>query len=159
MRKQKKTNSVKSKVNELYEMMKEQKLEELEVKEEGFYLHIKRKSIAPKRVAVKYELPDEDVYSQAQVEPVSAGKQVPSVPGDTIKSPIIGVFYRSPSPSSPAFAKEGDVINSGQTLCIVEAMKVMNEIKAEYKMKIVKMLVENGTPVTMDEDLFVIEKV
>ncbi len=72
-------------------------------------------------------------------------------------SPIMGVFYRSSSPQSPPFAKEGETVNSGSTLCIVEAMKVMNEIKAETRCKIVKILVENGKPVTKGQDLFHVE--
>ena len=69
------------------------------------------------------------------------------------------MFYQAPSPSSPVFAKVGDVIDTGKTLCIVEAMKVMNEIKATFKVKIIKVLVENGAPVNSGQDLFEIEKV
>ena len=68
------------------------------------------------------------------------------------------MFYRSPSPTSPMFVKEGDVVETGKTLCIVEAMKVMNEIKATERAKIVKVLVENGEPINSQQDLFVIEK-
>jgi Biotin carboxyl carrier protein len=78
--------------------------------------------------------------------------------GETIQSPITGVFYRAASPSSPPFAKEGDVVDPGKTLCIVEAMKVMNEIKAENRIKIIKILVENGKPITASQDLFVISR-
>ena len=78
--------------------------------------------------------------------------------GDTVKSPITGVFYRAPSPSSPSFVKEGDIVGAGKTLCIVEAMKVMNEVKSESGMKILKILVENGKPITSSQDLFLIEK-
>ncbi len=96
---------------------------------------------------------------QAAEAPQAAPEAQTPISGDTIKSPIMGVFYRAPSPTSSSFVKEGDVVAPGKTLCIVEAMKVMNEIKAEVKMKIVKILVENGNPVTAGQDLFVIEKV
>ncbi len=69
----------------------------------------------------------------------------------------MGVFYRSSSPQSPPLAKEGDVVAQGATLCIIEAMKVMNEIKSETRCKVVKILVENGKPVTKGQDLFHVE--
>ena len=95
--------------------------------------------------------------------PESASEQpkqeVLSVSSETIKSPITGVFYKSPSPSSPAFIKEGDAVETGSTLCIVEAMKVMNEIKATFKVIIIKILAENGKQVNSGQDLFEVEKV
>ena len=80
------------------------------------------------------------------------------IKGSRIKSSITGIFYRAPSPSSPPFVKEGDTIRTGQVLCIIEAMKVFNEIKAEIDCTIIKVLVENGKPVTANHDLFVMEK-
>lgn len=74
-----------------------------------------------------------------------------------IASPIMGVFYRSSSPSSPALVQEGSTVAAGTTLCIIEAMKVMNEIKAEQGGKIVKILGENGKPVTKGQALFHIQ--
>lgn len=76
------------------------------------------------------------------------------VSGYVVSSPITGVFYRSPSPQSPAFVKEGESLDAGSTLCIVEAMKVMNEIKAEKRCRIVKILAENGKPVNSGQALF-----
>ncbi|OGR54048.1 MAG: hypothetical protein A3I11_07515 [Elusimicrobia bacterium RIFCSPLOWO2_02_FULL_39_32] len=74
-----------------------------------------------------------------------------------ISSPITGIFYQASSPQATPFAKEGEVVNSGATLCIVEAMKVMNEIKAETRVKIVKILAENGKPVSKGQALFHVE--
>lgn len=74
-----------------------------------------------------------------------------------IRSPIVGTFYRSPSPDTDAFVKEGDTISRGDTLCIVEAMKIMNEIESEHAGKIVKILVDDGQPVEFDQPLFEIE--
>lgn len=82
--------------------------------------------------------------------PVSAQTQ-------TIKSPMIGTFYRSPSPGKPVFIVEGDEIKSGQVLCIIEAMKLFNEIESEISGKIVKILVEDSTPVEYDQPLFLVE--
>ncbi|RXJ81495.1 acetyl-CoA carboxylase biotin carboxyl carrier protein [Arcobacter sp. F2176] len=80
------------------------------------------------------------------------------ITGDTINSPMIGTFYASPSPESAAFVKVGDTVKAGQTLCILEAMKIMNEVEAEFDCKIVKVLVEDSNPVEYDMPLFVVEK-
>ena len=73
-----------------------------------------------------------------------------------VKSPIVGTYYESPSPGSPPFVKVGDVIEEGQVLCIVEAMKLMNEIEADVSGEIVKMLVKNGQPIEYGQELFAI---
>ncbi len=73
------------------------------------------------------------------------------------KSPMVGTFYRSPSPSAPAFVEVGKTVKAGDTLCIIEAMKLMNEIEAEKSGVIKEILVENGTPVEYGEPLFIIE--
>ena len=73
-----------------------------------------------------------------------------------IKAPLVGTFYLSPKPEDPPYVKEGDIVNKGDTLCIIEAMKIFNEIEAEISGKIVEILVENSTPVEFDQDLFVI---
>ena len=73
------------------------------------------------------------------------------------KSPVVGTFYRSPSPSAPAFVEVGKTVKAGDTLCIIEAMKLMNEIEAEKSGVIKEILVENGTPVEYGEPLFIIE--
>ena len=75
----------------------------------------------------------------------------------TIKSPMIGTFYRSSSPDKPSFASVGDEIKKGQTLCIIEAMKLFNEIESEFSGKIVKVLAEDASPVEYDQPLFLIE--
>ena len=77
--------------------------------------------------------------------------------GDTIKSPIIGTFYRKPSPDKPNFVEVGDRVNEGDTLCVIEAMKLFNEIEAEMSGTIVKILVEDSTPVEFDQPLFIID--
>jgi acetyl-CoA carboxylase biotin carboxyl carrier protein len=76
-----------------------------------------------------------------------------------IKSPIVGTFYEAPAPGAPAFVKEGDIVEKGKTLCIIEAMKIMNEIEAEFDCKIVKKIGKNGMPVEYGEVIFLVEKV
>ncbi len=77
----------------------------------------------------------------------------------TIKSPMIGTFYRSASPDKPAFVNVGDEIKAGQVLCVVEAMKLFNEIEAEISGRIVKVLVDNASPIEFDQPLFIVEPV
>jgi len=78
--------------------------------------------------------------------------------GEVVKSPIVGTFYEAPSPDSDAFVKVGDTVSKGDTICIVEAMKIMNEIEAEFGGTVQKILVDDGTPVEFDQPLFIIKK-
>ncbi len=101
------------------------------------------------------------VTSTVPIAPIVVPASVISpavVLGDTVNSPMVGTFYGSPSPESPAFVKEGDTVKKGQTLCILEAMKIMNEIEAEFDCKIIKILVEDGNPVEYDMPMFSVEK-
>ena len=77
----------------------------------------------------------------------------------TVKAPIIGTFYRKPNPDKPPFVEVGDTINVGDTVCIIEAMKLFNEIESEVSGKIVKVLVEDATPVEFDQPLFLVEPI
>jgi len=78
--------------------------------------------------------------------------------GELITSPMVGTFYAAPSPDSPPFVSVGDVVRKGQTLCILEAMKIMNELEAEYDCKVLEILVKDGEPVEYDTPLFRVEK-
>lgn len=91
--------------------------------------------------------------------PVQEEKRAPapSVNTRVIKSPFVGTFYRSPAPGKPSFVEVGKVMNTGDTLCVLEAMKLMNEIEAEFRCKIVKILVEDASPVEYGESLFEVE--
>lgn len=79
--------------------------------------------------------------------------------GETINSPMVGTFYASPSPESPTFVKAGDTVKKGQTLCILEAMKIMNEVEAEFDFKVIEVLAKDSEPVEYDMPLFLIEKI
>jgi acetyl-CoA carboxylase biotin carboxyl carrier protein len=100
----------------------------------------------------------------AQAAPGSAGAETSATGGAAaeeaglhiVKSPIVGTFYESPSPGSPAFVKPGDQVESGQVLCIIEAMKLMNEIESDVAGEIVKRLVANGQPVEYGQQLFAV---
>ncbi len=81
------------------------------------------------------------------------------VEGEIITSPMVGTFYQAPSPDSPPYVKVGDKVKKGQTLCIIEAMKIMNELEAEFDCEIVEILVEDGQPVEFDTPLFRVKRV
>jgi acetyl-CoA carboxylase biotin carboxyl carrier protein len=89
------------------------------------------------------------------IQPVAPA--VPEPVGHTLKSPMVGTFYRSPSPGSPAFVEVGQSVTKGQTLCIIEAMKLLNEIESDATGVVKAILVENGQPVEYGQPLFVIE--
>ncbi|MCZ6634062.1 MAG: acetyl-CoA carboxylase biotin carboxyl carrier protein [bacterium] len=74
-----------------------------------------------------------------------------------VQSPMVGMFYRAPSPDAPAYVEEGDVVSPGQTLCIIEAMKIMNEIESDVKGRVVRVLIENESPVEYNTPLFLLE--
>jgi acetyl-CoA carboxylase biotin carboxyl carrier protein len=150
--------TLKDKVSSLYELMKSEKIEELDVHDTDLHIYLKRKSKTPKYAVSAPQMVTQAAPTATAQAEETAEAAATTVTGDTVKSPITGTFYRAPSPSSPSFSKEGDVVAAGKTLCIVEAMKVMNEIKSDSGMKILKILVENGKPVASGQDLFLIEK-
>jgi len=145
-------NSFISQLKEVYNTMLESQLSEVEVKSLGYKLKIKRTKKYPETVE---NIVEEKVFSKQKQETKLNEEYV----GETINSPINGIFYIAPSPSSPPFVNEGDIINPGTTVCIVEAMKVMNEIKVDKKCKILKVLCVNGSSVNTGTKLFLIQSV
>ncbi len=89
----------------------------------------------------------------AQEEPAQA-----AVKGEEMKAPMVGTFYRSPAPDADPYVRVGDTVQEGQVLCIIEAMKLMNEVEAEYPCRILEILVENTQPVEYNQPLFIVEK-
>ena len=130
-------------------------LSKIKIKDNEFEMSFEKNtgSVAPVMAA--------PVAVAAPVAPVAAAVAAPveELAGDKILSPMVGTFYASPSPESPAFVKAGDKISKGQPLAILEAMKIMNEIDAEFNCKIIKVLVEDGQPVEYDMPLFLVEKI
>lgn len=98
---------------------------------------------------------------QASSPPVDQEPPAPPIEDDsryhTLKSPMVGMFYRASNPETPSYVQEGDEVSVGQTLCIIEAMKIMNEIEADIQGRIVRVLVENAKPVEYNTPLFLIE--
>jgi biotin carboxyl carrier protein len=147
-------NGIKFKIKSLYEIMKEEKVQELEVSSKNYSICIRRKGKNKNKQSVvlkKQENVENIVFTDKLKES--------SVLTETIKSPITGIFYKSSSPSTPAYIVEGDIVEPGKTVCIIEAMKVMNEIKAPFKVRILKILIENGKFVNSGQGLFDVEKV
>ncbi len=98
-------------------------------------------------------------YPMERIESHASKTETPAGNFITIKSPMIGTYYKSQSPDKPAFVQIGDEIKPGQVLCIVEAMKLFNEIESEVSGRIVKILVENSSPVEYDQPLFLVEPI
>lgn len=130
----------------LWETMVEDGLSEVSIQSSNSSIYIKRKITTETNPPT----PTKTFEKTKQITKEEAG-----IP---IKAPLTGTFYRSPSPTSPPFVKEGDTVNANQILCIIEAMKVMNEIRAEFPCKILKIFVENGHVVNANENIFLVEK-
>ena len=144
--------------------MKRSELTEFEVEEEGFKIKIKRNSGEQPVVTVPLHTAHPFAAVAAPVEPAPKAPAAPAAAAPAssddeagftyVKSPMVGTFYRSPSPDSPAFADVGAKVEEKTVVCIIEAMKIMNEIQAETKGTVVEVLVENGQPVEYGQRLF-----
>ncbi|RMQ50629.1 Acetyl-CoA carboxylase, biotin carboxyl carrier protein [Pseudomonas cichorii] len=146
------------KVKKLIELLEESGIDELEIREGEESVRISRHSKTP---AQPYYAPAPVAAPVAApaAAPVTAAAEAPSAPklnGHVVKSPMVGTFYRTPAPTSPAFVEVGQTVKKGDTICIVEAMKMMNHIQAEASGVIESILVENGQPVEFDQPLFTI---
>ena len=148
------------KVKKLIELLEESGIDELEIKEGEESVRISRHSKTP---AQQFYAPQMQAPAPAAAPvaaaPVAAAAEAPAAPklnGFVVKSPMVGTFYRTPAPTSPAFVEVGKTVKVGDTICIVEAMKMMNHITAEKAGVIESILVENGQPVEYDQPLFTI---
>ncbi len=148
-------------LQQLIDMMVQHGVVEVEMEEAGTKVRVRLKGDAP---AVTYAAP-QAMALQAAPAPAGAGPAAsahaapaePAKPaGEVFKSPMLGTFYRSPSPDAEPFAKVGDRMKPDSTVCIIEAMKVMNEIKAEKAFEILDVLVENGAPVEYGQPLYLV---
>lgn len=148
------------KVKKLIEMLEESSLAEIEIHEGEESIRISRASSTAPAAAVAMAAPIAAIApaAPAAIAPASDTSEEASVPsGHAVKSPMVGTFYSAPSPGAKPFVQVGDTVNEGDTLCIVEAMKMLNEIEADKAGVIKAMLKENGQPVEYGEALFVIE--
>jgi acetyl-CoA carboxylase biotin carboxyl carrier protein len=151
-------------VREILALMREHGISEFEIEREGLKLRLRKDSAPPAVASVPVMVAGVPAASLAPVVP-AAELPVAALPvagHDTevelavVKSPIVGTFYRSPEPGAASFVEIGTTVKKGQVLCIIEAMKLMNEIDSEYDGEIVNIYVENGQPVQYGERLFAI---
>jgi len=150
----------------VYDFMTQNGLDSVEIAEDGAQIKLVRRKAQVTQVAVPVPVAVGGAvhHSAPSAAPSAAAHAAPSAPaaalpaGQSVKSPMMGIFYRAPSPSSPPFCKEGDVVKPGQVICMIEAMKVFNEIKAEFPCTIGRYLVENGKPVKAGQDLISITR-
>ncbi len=137
--------------------MKKSDLSEFGVEEENFKLKIKRdtgKEAQPQIVSYAPAPPSAPEPQAAPAAPAASAPQAESDLGVYITSPMVGTFYASSSPENPAYVKVGDTVSGDSIVCIIEAMKIMNEIQAEQSGDIAEILVENGQPVEYGQRLF-----
>ncbi len=153
-------------IKQILDLVREHELTEFELEQGGVKLRVRKQGAAPPAPA-----PLAQAMIPALVAPPAASAAAlptavpsPAAPAadellelSIVTSPIVGTFYRTPDPSSPSFVEVGQRVKKGQTLCIIEAMKLMNEIESEYEGEIIKVYVENGQPVQYGERLFAVK--
>lgn len=142
-------------------------VDEVEINRKDFKLLIKKNAAqvvhtvtsapAPQVIQAPAALPQAPAAPVAQTPAAPAAAPAAPVSGEAIKSPMVGTFYRSANPDTPSFVNVGDEVKAGQVVCIIEAMKLFNEIESEVSGRIVKILVDNATPVEYDQPLFIVE--
>lgn len=144
-------------IKEMVNLMNENGLLELEVEKDGMRIRLKKKgaesAIAGTPVVIEREGPFKE---QPKKEPQEAA-EITGARAAEIKAPMVGTFYRAPSPEAPPYVEAGQIIEPGQVICIIEAMKLMNEIKSEIKGKILEIIVDNAEPVEFGQAMFIIE--
>lgn len=152
-------------IKKILDMIAESEVNQVTIEEGDFKIKVKKTpDVAQSSAPVQYQMP---AAQQAQQPPQTSQQasgggeskesESQSRPeGQVVKSPIVGTFYRAPSPDADDFVKVGDQVEKGQTLCIVEAMKIMNEIESEFSGEVKKILVENAEAVEFEQPLFII---
>jgi len=160
-------------INKILDIVREHELSEFELEREGFKIRIKKGHAthasgpfpAQTVVVPQATLPVVPAPAQPAIAPEAVTGPAPAEPPPVseevdlaiVKSPIVGTFFRASEPGAPSFVEVGDTVKKGQVLCIIEAMKLMNEIDSELDGEIVKVYVENGQPVQYGERLFAIK--
>ncbi len=138
-------------LREIIAIFEDANISELDVERQGMKIRLKKGAGGIEVSQSSVEIPSGTAPPRSEPEKEQAEKHT------EIKSPMVGTFYRTPAPDAEPFVEEGDEIEKGQVICIIEAMKLMNEIKAEVKGHIKKILVENGQAVEFNQPIFVVE--
>ncbi len=146
-------------IKEMVNLMNDNGLVELEVEKDGTRIRLRKSGSTPEGAAapiiIEKERLGQEFPSKSAAEP-SGQSAIKSV---EIKAPMVGTFYRAPSPEAPPYVEVGQIIEPGQVICIIEAMKLMNEIKSEIKGKVIEVIVDNAEPVEFGQSMFLIEPV
>ena len=151
-------------IERILELMQQHELLEFELEREGLKLRVRKTGSGYTQQATQVQplglpqpLPPPLPAAPAPAPAVPAALDEPAMELAVVKSPIVGTFYRSPEPGAPSFVEIGDRVKKDQVLCIIEAMKLMNEITSEYEGELISAYVENGKPVQYGERLFAIK--
>lgn len=148
-------------IRELMRFFDKSDITKLKIKNGEFSIELQKGFDTPMVMASAPVAPSTTAPAPLPIQEVTAPLSVPApkASGDVINSPMVGTFYSSPAPGAAPFAQVGDVIKKGQAIGIIEAMKIMNEIDAEFDCKITELLVQDGQPVEYDMPLFMAEKI
>jgi oxaloacetate decarboxylase alpha subunit len=144
-------------IKEMLILMSENSLVELEIEKDGMRIRLK-KAVANENYNGPIMIERQKI-SQEPVNEATALSEKASIKALEIKAPMVGTFYRAPTPEAPPYCEVGQVIEPGQVVCIIEAMKLMNEIKSEVRGKLVEVLVDNAEPVEYGQSMFIIEPI
>ena len=146
------------KIKELIALLENTEIAEIEIKEGTKSLRLSRYG---KHVSTNVHIPEipahTTVHTQTSAPKAEATTVTPVAKGHTVRSPMVGTVYLAASPEAAAFVNVGQTIEAGSTICIIEAMKMFNEIEADKAGKVIQILVQNGQPVEFDQPLFIIE--
>lgn len=149
------------KVKKLIEMLEESKISEIEIHEGEESVRISRvSSITPSQTVVQMPAVATSMTTGPGLQSDSgiAPELAEEPEGNVVKSPMVGIFYESPSPGKPPYVELGKIVAKGEVLCIIEAMKIMNQIESEFSGILSKIMVENGEPVEYGQPLFIIKE-
>jgi len=146
-------------IKEMINLMNDNGLMELEIEKDGTRIKLKKAGAVAEGTGAPILIEREKVDQPAQTKELSEAAAKPAGKTIEIKAPMVGTFYRAPSPEAPPYVEAGQVIEQGQVICIIEAMKLMNEIKSEIRGKIVEVLVDNAEPVEFGQSMFIIEPI
>ena len=143
-------------IKEMINLMNENNLVEFEVEKDGMRIRLKKTGSGGEAYHGPIVVERQSTQAQAAQKQEQGAEERPEKAVE-IKAPMVGTFYRAPSPESSPFVEIGQVIEPGQVICIIEAMKLMNEIKSEIKGKVIEVLVDNAEPVEFGQPMFLIE--
>ena len=147
-------------IKELISLVKNSNIKSLKIEQGDLKIHIethKELKEIPQELLPKQPTKKEEEFKHLEILPPSEDIKEEEKKYHVIKSPLVGTFYRSPAPGAPPFVEVGDIVSPGQVLCIIEALKVMNEIESDVRGRIEKILVENGETVEYGQPLFLID--